>query len=265
MADLSADEAQRLARQFLTGKAGAPELARIATYLPEDQTLALELLAQMQAALDDVAPSALNAEQDKSVDARIEALIGPRIKKRGLMGWLRKLFGRKAKPVEEAPASRRKGRAEAARPAPEPVAPVAAVEPVSEDGLEDVMPGVTPAPVEAPAPVADAPAKPAPKEKAPRKPLPWKALGLALLALLLLGGLGLGIRWWLNRPKPVAVQPAAVAATPVPTPQATPSPTPVVNAQPVRARAVTGLSDEPLPSELPFATPQPAGLLSPEP
>ncbi len=100
MAELSADDAQRLARQFLTGKAAKADVARLAAALPEDQTLALELLSQMQAALDDVAPSALSVEQDRSVDARIEALIAPRIKKRGLFGWLGKLFARRPKPAE---------------------------------------------------------------------------------------------------------------------------------------------------------------------
>lgn len=268
MAELSADEAQRLARLFLTGKAGAAELSRINVALPEDQTLALELLAQMQNALDDVAPSALSVEQDKSVDARIEALIAPRIKKRGFFGWLRKLFRGAPKPAEEPSSSRR--RRKGAEPPPAPVAavpepslplPSAAV----GDGLEEMMPGSEPA---APA-VSEAPAAP-PKPAAPkaeRKSLPWKALGLGLLLLALLAGLAYGVRAWLARPRPAP----AVVADPLPTavpsavPTPLPSPTPVVNAQPVRARAMGSDSDEPLPSLLPPGTPQPAGLLSPEP
>ena len=77
MAELSVDEAQRLARLFLTGQAIDTDISRLQNALADDQGAALELLAQMQAALDDSAPAGLNGEQDRSVNTRIEALIAP--------------------------------------------------------------------------------------------------------------------------------------------------------------------------------------------
>jgi hypothetical protein len=258
VAELSADDAQRLARQFLTGKAEPADVARLAAALPEDQTLALELLAQMQAALDDVAPSALTAEQDRSVDARIEALIAPRIKKRGLFGWVRKLFGRRPKAAAEALPSRRKRRGgEAPEPVAELPAPVGL--PVGEDVLEETMPGLSPQPAPEPAPSA-APPAPAPRrQSAPARPSRWRpVLGALLLALLLGYGAWWGYRRWQARPPQPAAEavpaPAAVEPTPLPTPS-----------QPQRARSTAGQADETLPALLPPTTPQPAGWLPLEP
>src|SRR6185369_7955437 len=98
MAELSVDEAQRLARLFLTGQAGDAEVQRLQNALTDDQGAALELLAQRQAALDDSAPAGLNAEQDRTVNGRIEALIAPRVKKRGFFAFILKLFKGKPKP-----------------------------------------------------------------------------------------------------------------------------------------------------------------------
>ena len=95
MAELSVEEAQRLARQFLTGAASSADVQRLQADLGDD--LSLELLAQIQTALDDVAPAGLTVDQARSVDSRIEALLLPRIKKSGAFGWLKKLFKGKPK------------------------------------------------------------------------------------------------------------------------------------------------------------------------
>ncbi len=181
MAELSVDEAQRLARLFLTGQAGDAEIARLQGALADDQGAALELLAQMQAALDDSAPAGLSAEQDRSVNSRIEALIAPRVKKRGPFSFISKLFKRKPK-AEEAPKAtrtRRRGAAPAAEPeATSAPAPTAIPEPMVSDDLGETLPG---AGMEEMAPIAAAPAataapeKAAPsgaKEKPAKKPMP---------------------------------------------------------------------------------------------
>src|ERR1700733_3440155 len=117
MAELSVDEAQRLARLFLTGQAIDSDISRLQNALSDDQGAALELLAQMQAALDDSAPAGLSGEQDRSVNSRIEALIAPRVKKRGFFSFFTRLF--KRKPKEEAKPTRTRRRGAAPEPEPE--------------------------------------------------------------------------------------------------------------------------------------------------
>lgn len=271
MAELSLEEGRRLARQFLTGSASPAEVERLAAFLPEDQTLALELFAQMQAALDDVAPSALTAEQDRSVDARIEALIVPRIRRRGPFGWLGKLFRRSPKPA--APARRRGLAARVAPPVPPP-APVELPPPSlpAEGGLmEEVAPIVATPEAPPSAPAAEQPRGEAEPFQAAVPPLPpakkwgspriWSLLGGALLLLLLAGAWGLRL-WWQQRAAGRAAgqapPPPAPRPTPPPTPGPAPSPAPL---RPLREPAVAGDPGAPLPAELPPTTPQPAGLL----
>jgi hypothetical protein len=284
MAELSADEAQRLARQFLTGMASSADVSRVSAALADDATLALELLTQMQSALDDVAPSALNAEQDRSVDSRIEALIGPRIKKRGFFGWFKKLFARKPKPVEEAaPSRRRKRGAEPATPAPLPEPSLPAPSSGGDDMMEEMVPIASPSgPAEpeapaAPAAVTSGQAFVAPqKGKSPAKARNWKPLLTELAALILVAGLGYGAfagyQGWQARKQAAAdaaakataqaaLAKAALKPTAVPTPLPTAVPTPGGSLH--RERATAAREDEPLPSQLPPTTPQAAGQLDP--
>lgn len=159
MAELSVEEAQSLARQFLTGKAGADEIARLRAALENDQTAALELLAQMQTALEDVAPSGLTLEQGAAVQERLEALIVPRIKRRGLKGIIQRLFGAKRKrpalsasvtaPASAAPAP-------TAPTAPPPPPPAAASPPPPPASAKvSAPPAIPPPALGVPAPDAD--------------------------------------------------------------------------------------------------------------
>jgi hypothetical protein len=287
VAELSAAEAQRLARLFLTGRADAADMDRVATALPEDQTLALELLSQMQSALDDVAPTTLSAEQNRSVDSRIEALIGPRIKKRGLFGWLKKLFRRSPKPAEEAAPSRRRrrgGSPEPAAPAPETALPPPSSAPAGDDMMEEMVPissgDASPTPAAEPTAEAgadaEAEASPKPKAKAGGKKFDAAALRpvlLGLLALALAGGLILGVmKLWHGWQARRAASAAALAARPKPTPMPvaaaptalpTPGPSTAGAGSVHRGRAIAVREDEPLPSQLPPTTPQAAGQLDP--
>ncbi len=272
MAELSVDEAQRLARLFLTGQAGQGELQRFQNALADDAGAALELLTQMQAALDDSAPAGLSAEQDRAVNGRIEALIAPRVKKRGFFAFFLRLFKGKPK-LEEAPTRvrRRGGSAEAEAPAPPPVS-----EPVPDsmgetlpggEGMEDMAP-IAAAPAaaaeEAPAAPRKGRAKAAAKESKPFKLPAWilPALGL----LLVLGAVAFGVKWWFSRPKAaktLAVAPLpAVQATPGPKVQ--PGPTLVPTPLGSRRRGVAmadskGRGSETLPAEINPVTPVPAG------
>lgn len=293
MADLSADEARRLARQFLTGTAAPTEVSRLSAALADDATLALEMLSQMQTALDDVAPSALNAEQDRSVDSRIEALIGPRIKKRGFFGWFRKLFGRKPKRAEEPAPSRRRKRGAPSGLAEEPAGtsgqasvaelPMPTVAAGGDDMMEEMVPIASPSgPAETEAAVASAAgtsgqALVAPQRaKAPAKSRDWKPLLAGLAAVIVIAGLGYGalagFKAW-QAHKQAAADAAAKAAaqaalakaalkpTPLPTPAPSAVPTPSGALQ--RVRSVAQREDEPLPAQLPATTPQAAGQLDP--
>lgn len=261
MAELSVEEAQRLARQFLTGAASLADVQRLQADLNDD--LSLELLAQIQTALDDVAPAGLTVDQAKSVDSRVEALVVPRIKRSGPFGWLKKLF--KGKPADAAPAKRSKFKTTPTSPAP---APVASPPPVPEtlpepslaegDGLEDMAP-ISAAPAEAvvvaPPPIPLAPAKPVADQAKGAGSGKWVVpVLLALLGLALLGALGW---WWKHHPKPL---PPAPAQAPKLTPGPTPKPTPSSRA-PRRGVNVAQPIQEPLPAELPATTPQPAGQL----
>jgi hypothetical protein len=265
LAELSVDEAQRLARLFLTGQAIDSDIQRLQNALTDDQGAALELLAQMQAALDDSAPAGLNGEQDRSVNGRIEALIAPRIKKRGPFAFILKLFKGKPKaaPEEAAAPSRRRRRGSASAEAPAEAAPSPApaaeemiggslAETLPGDGMEEMAPIAAPSSAAAPAP--EAPAAPAsqPVEAKPKRPLPaWLLPSLAVLLVLAL--LGAGAAWWLKRPKSLKAVPAPVLAVPKPSP----SPTPMGRVR--RATANASESNDALPAEIPATTPMPAG------
>jgi hypothetical protein len=284
MAELSVDEAQRLARLFLTGQAGSAEIQRLQNALADDQGAALELLSQMQAALDDSAPSGLTVEQDRVVNGRIEALIAPRVKKRGFFAFILKLFKRKPKPTEEESQSKSRRRRRGGSPEPEP-APAVETAPVT-DSMDETLPGGG---MEEMAPIAAASA-PAAEVESPRtdfspdedKPAPARKRGLPgwllplILILLIVTGLGYGVRWFLRRPKalkPVVVevvQPPVAAITALPSaavsaaptavtakPSPTLSPTPVGRGH--RAMVVGAPGSEPLPAQLPPTTPVSAG------
>jgi hypothetical protein len=281
MAELSVDEAQRLARLFLTGQAGDAEVQRLQNALTDDQGAALELLAQMQAALDDSAPAGLNAEQDRTVNGRIEALIAPRVKKRGFFAFILKLFKGKPKPTEEESQSksRRRRRGGAAEPEA-PSSPAPAESAPAHDAMAETLPGGGDG-MEEMAPIAAAPPAesdsnasvgagsprpaPAPAESAAKRGLPaW--LAPALIVLVLAAVAAYGVRWFLGRPKtktPVPVvapapTPAATAVPAMPTaPKPSLSPTPA--GQGHRALAVGAPNSKPLPAEIPATTPVPAG------
>lgn len=162
MAELSVEEAQRLARQFLTGKAGEAEIGALRMALETDQTVALELLAQMQTALDDVAPGGLSVEQAGAVKTRVAALIAPRIRRRGLAGLLKKLFSPKPKAAKPAPAP-------PAAPAAPAAAPASLSAPAAAAGAAakaPAAPGPAPAGAKASLPAPKA-AEPAAALKAP--------------------------------------------------------------------------------------------------
>ena len=270
MAELSVDEAQRLARLFLTGQASDTEVSRLQNAIGDDQGAALELLAQMQAALDDSAPAGLSAEQDRSVNGRIEALIAPRVKKRGPFSFLFKLFRRKPKEEEAPKASRtrRRGSAPESAPAPEPEVAAPAVmalpEPASDDlgetlpgaGMEEMAPISAPAaaPVPAPAPEPAAASSDAPQKKA----LPGRLIPIVGV-LLLLAAIGFGVKAWMQRPKagqPLAAQVPVAPTAPV-APKPTPSSTPAGRAR--RAVAIAPIDQEPLPAEFKATTPIASG------
>lgn len=276
MAELSPDEASRLARGFLTGKAAEAEVNRLQVAVQVDEKAALELLRQMQTALDDVAPAGLTRDQWAVVDSRVHALIQPRIKSGGLaiFAALFNLF--KRKPKEDGGTTRvkrRGGGAPEAAPTtttlPEPTPP-----PVQESapdllgetmGMEDMAPIAAPAPAAAmeTAPVsvpATAKASKAEKAAKPAGPSSLSRPGVrwSLAALLVVAGLG-GLFWTLKDPlagwwaRFTAKKEPVVAALPQP------APTPKPAGPPRRALPGPGGQEEPLPAALPEATPRPAG------
>jgi len=276
MVELSVEEAQRLARQFLTGLAGDAEVGRLESALSDDQTVALELLAQMQTALDDVAPEGLTQDQVKSVDGRVEALVGPRIRRRGLLGIFKRLFKRRRKPVPARVAKRPEAPEPVAAPAPEPAAAPGLESPVlaDGDGMEEMAPiAAAPLPSEALAHMggvddasgAAAESAPAPTAAVSGPGFPWLSLLLAVLLLGLLAFAGwFGWSTWSRRrahARPLA--PPAALPTPAMTPAAAlPTPAPKGPA-PARRDAVMGTKDgfDTLPAAIPPTTPQAAGQL----
>jgi hypothetical protein len=292
MPELSVDEAQRLARLFLTGKAGDNEIQQLQGALADDQGAALELLSQMQSALDDSAPAGLNAEQERSVASRIEALIAPRVRKRSLLGFFKKIFRGSPKAAEEpAPSKsrrRRGGSAEAPAPAPSDTPP--------DDALSDTLPGATGDGMEEMAPIAagggssaadeggdgstvSLPAKPAKKKSGGWI---WVLVGL-LGSLLLLGLLGAGVAFWFHakskraRPMPaavthpatapggdgsppVALSPSAAAPKPPVAPTAVPTATPMGSVhRGISIAPQNSDGSEALPAQIPATTPVSAG------
>jgi hypothetical protein len=266
VAELSVEESQRLSRLFLTGLASESDVSRLAAAMPEDQTLALELLAQIQTALDDVAPEGLSKEQAQSVASRVEALVTPRVKRRGLFGMLKRLF---------------RGRPKQAKPeaAAEPVvekAPVAAPLPASTpepspaldagDGMEEMAPiapgdgpsGPPPLPADAlPEPLGAGSDRALPAT--PAAPGRWRLAAMAAAAIVALLLLAAAVRAFQHR-----AQAKALAAAPPPTPVAakpTPPPMPRPAGAIRRERAVAVPRNEPLPAAIPPTTPQASGQL----
>lgn len=264
MAELSIDALRSLARNFLIGKGGEAELEDTKRAMESDPQLAMEFLQQMQTALEDSAPAGFTPEQWKDIDGRVAALIAP-LAKGGLgLGFIGKLFARlfKKKPASEGPARIKKGRAPEERPkaasesptsllSSEPVVAPAMAAPI--EGMEDMAP-IAPV-AAAPAPAASPAAEAAPEIAAPKKARSKKPLWI-LLAILAAVGLGYGLYvgygiWKASRPKP--------APPAVPTPMPTPSPTQTPYSGPPRRSQPPAEQHEPLPSELPPMTPQPAG------
>jgi hypothetical protein len=191
LAELSVEEAQSLARQFLTGKAGEGEIVQLRTALETDQTAALELLAQMQTALEDVAPAGLSVEQSALVLAQVESLIIPRIQHRGLIGLFKRLFGSKNKPLLAPPT--------AAAPAA-PAAPAAA----------PPVPAPVPDKASKPAPMAPAPARSAEADLEETAPIGGPpALSTEVVE-------GSGEDDILPGPPPLRILPQSAAGAPVP-------------------------------------------------
>ena len=274
MAELGSEEASRLARGFLTGKAGEAEVSRLQVAVQVDEKAALELLRQMQTALDDVAPAGLTRDQWAVVDSRVHALIQPRVKSGGLaiFAALFDLFKRKPKQEEAAGATRvkrRGGGAPEAAPAtaalPEPTPPPvqeAAPDLLGETmGMEDMAPIAAPAaPARAEPIAAEAkPAKPA-KVAAPKGPPVFSkpSVRWALISILLLGGIGAST-WTFKQPLLGLWARLSTWRAPAPVVQPTPMPTPKPAGPPRRAVPGPGVQEEPLPAALREATPVPAG------
>lgn len=268
MPEISIEDLRRLARNFLIGKGGEAELEDTKRAMETDPQLAMEFLQQMQTAFDDVAPSGFNPAQWKEIDSRVNVLIAP-LAKAGLgFGFIGRFFSRlfkKSAPAEGPARIKPKGGPPESRPKPSSSeiptslltsqAVVASPTALPSEGMEDMAPiAVAPAPPAAPEPrVEAAPAELARPEPSPRAASKggFKKFLLLLLFLLLAAGLGygawMGFKAWQRR------KPAPVLA-----PQPTPIPTPPYSGPPRRSRP-PAWQEEPLPSELPPMTPQPAG------
>ena len=152
MAELSVEEIRQLARGFLTGQAEPGQLENMKQVLDEDPQLGLELLTQMQSALDEVAPAQLSPEQWKKVDEKVEAVFAPLASgRRGFhpFRFLAKLFKRSG-------AKRRKA---VDLDSDDDVLPMPEVEaaPGMDEEMAPISDGGEEAPI-APAPVAPSPA-----------------------------------------------------------------------------------------------------------
>jgi pyruvate/2-oxoglutarate dehydrogenase complex dihydrolipoamide acyltransferase (E2) component len=266
LVDLSVEEISGLARKYLAGVADEASVQKLSAALADDPQAALELLTQMQEALDQASPGGLSPMQWKDVDQNILAHI--RTITLGKGGFFSRLLGRwfKIKPKPQAPA---------ALPVV-PAEPEAA--PASLPSLDDLMANKT----EGTSGLVYDGAGP---ETAAPLPRPWKRpLALAggvLVAVVLMAGLGwlgarsLGLLGPSVKPasKPAAPAQAAAPATaatalggsaPPPmaqsaqAPQALPAPRAAKMGMPVRALPkATGAED--LPFVLPSMTPMPAG------
>ena len=262
MPDLSTEDVRRLARDFLVGRGGEAELEDAKRAMDAGPALSQELLKQMQAALEDVAPAGFSPDQWKEIDARVAALIQPLAKSSFGLGFLgslfSRLFKRKAAPKTSGRIKRKGAFDEGAPKAPEVsvASPSTLASPSpgldGSEGMEEMAP-IAPAAAQVQAAAPAAEDRPAP---APR---PRRSLGPVLawsLLILLVGGLGAWGAWklpplWKARHKAVAL--AKVLPTALVTQAATPRTGPPSRQQPPASQS------EPLPSELPPMTPQPAG------
>ena len=206
----------------------------------------------MQTALDDVAPEGLDSGQAQSVAVRIEALVAPRVKRRGFLSLFKRLF--RARPPAEARVARR-GAPAAAPPAPAPA--VAAPGLDEGGGLEDMAP-IAPT-VEAPRPLegrAEAPSRRQARQGIRRV---W-LLGLGLGLLLVAGALFLAQRRR-AAPSPARPVPPPAAGPAAPPPRLSPAPTPAPRVAIRRESALGTSGNGPLPAALPPTTPQSASQL----
>jgi hypothetical protein len=279
LAELNADELKRLARDFLVGRGGEAELEDTKRAMDAGPQLAMAMLQEMQAALDDASPAGFSPDQWKEVDTRVAALIQPLAKSAFGLGFIGKLFSGLFRKKPAAAASGRIKRKGAPEPSVEagPAAPAsaapsslitadaplppAAVAAEGPEGFEEMAPIATLAPLPSPpAPAAPAPLEAAPaSEAAPEAPAPARAKrgkGLAMAALLILALGALGFGAW----KLTLLLQSRKKAQPLPlAPPALPAPAPTPYSGPPRRLQPPASETEPLPSELPPMTPQPAG------
>ncbi len=267
MAELNVEQAQKLARDFLTGRGGPAISEDARRAMQGDEQLALELLQQMQTALDEIAPAPFTPDQWREVDARVRSLIAPLAKSRfGFIGrFFSKLFSRKPKEKVEESSSRVKRRGGVAPVvAPEPTGLVAA----NVDGMEEMAPIAAPAALpEVPSGAAAAVVVAEPPPVKAKRVLPVKKIALTLGAFLVLGGLGYGVmllhpmdRWRAWRASKVVVPLPSPVPTLAPQPTLPPTPQPSPTPKGPPARGFDKPAYDALPAELPPQTPQPAGV-----
>ena len=284
MAELNADELKRLARDFLVGRGGEAELEDTKRAVDAGPELAMALLQEMQAALDDAAPAGFSPDQWKEVDNRVAALIQPLVKSAFGLGFVGKLFsGLFGKKSGTPPSGRikRKGAPEPAAVAlpavPSSAAPSSLISadapivpPAAEvsEGFEEMAPiaplqFLSPLPIQSAAPVLGAALEVVPAtdaavanpETAPASSKSGKGMAVVALVLLAICLFAWGA-WKLSlllQSRRKAQSPALAALTP----EASPVPTP--NSGPPKRLLPQDWQTEPLPSELPPMTPQPAG------
>ncbi len=236
MIELNVDEINALARVFLTGRGREEQLQQAQEVVEEDPQFPLELLAQMQSALDDVPPYGFTREQWKIVDQRVSALYATRVRRHFFnpIAWLLGLFKSAPKPATTAGAEaepKRRWRGAAA-----PVEDVSSS--TSGDGIEDM------------APISAVPTQVKSAPVVTRRPIkiPW-GLIKALLAVTLLVLVGWFVTPWIK----------AYFAKPAPQ---EPAPPPQPKGPPRRAAPASAPNDEPLPAEIAPQDPRSAGALT---
>jgi hypothetical protein len=230
LAELSVEEVGTLAKKFLIGQADVESGGKLQQVVDEDPTAALELLTQMQDALDHVTPYGLNPDQWKEVDAKVLPFIQGHSKKSasGLFGGL---FGG-AKKAGKPKASKVKRRSSS---------PVLTGKAERKPGEEK--------------PVKEEPSAEA-SEASPEEG--GSRAGTVVMILLLLAAASAGgAYWWFFAHR--QPQPPKKAVVMPPTPTAFPSPTPNRGAR--RGQPPLPMTDAPIPAEIPPATPRPAGKL----
>jgi hypothetical protein len=230
LAELSVEEVSALAKKFLIGQADVQSGAKLQQVVDEDPTAALELLTQMQDALDHVSPYGLNPDQWKDVDFKVLPVIQGRARKSG-GGLFAGLFGGRGKRAAKPKATKVKRRSSSP-----------ALTGRAEKKKEEVKAEEAASETEAAA-----------LEEG------GGSTGVIVMAVLLLlaAGAGGAYWWFFARVKP---QPPRKAVVVLPTPTPTASPTPNLGAR--RGVPPPPMQDAPVPAEIPPATPKPAGQVN---